>query len=217
MKKVIFLWRGILVIFICINFIGCAKKKCTQSLSPKVECNYQFHDCRTGDVNYNTMPYEVADAVLFAHYFVEGIYIFGPDSSKCEYQICATDANADCRALTLSDLVYLIRIILHDAPAHLIPSSDTVNVIVKNNTITTECPSPIGAILFEFGGSVVPTLLASNMEMMNKDNKVLVWSRNENSIEGTAEVLSFAGNAKLVFGEAVDRDSRELRTSITTK
>lgn len=217
MKKIVFLCRVILVIFVYINFTGCAKNKCTQSLSPKVECNYQFHNCEQGDVNCNYLAYEVADATLFAHYFVEGISIFSPDSSRRAYQVCAADVNLDCRSLTLSDLVYLIRMILHDVRVLPTPSSDILKVTVSNNIVTTKCVSPIGAVWFEFDVTVVPTLLTDNMEMLSKDNKILVWSRNGNCIENNTAILSFVGNTRLIYVEAVDCDGRELRTSITTK
>jgi len=170
--------------------------------------------CKRGDINDNDVAYEVADAVLFASYFVNGISVFIHD---VDAQVCATDVNADGRALTLSDLVYLIRVILQDAVEipKLAPSSDVVNVVVYNNSITTECASPIGAILFEFDGAVVPTLL-TNMEMVAGANKVLLWSREGYAIEAATEVLSFAG-AELVNVSAVDRDSRELSTTITAK
>jgi hypothetical protein len=171
-------------------------------------------ECKRGDVNMNTLTYEVADAVLFASYFVEGTSVFRYDVA---YQICATDVNADGRTLTLSDLVYLIRVILHDAVEipKLTPSSEVANVIVSGGTITTECAASIGAILFEFDADVVPTLLA-DMEMLHSDNKVLVWSSKGKSFS-TAEVLSFEGKTELVTATAVDRDSRELTTSITGK
>jgi hypothetical protein len=164
-------------------------------------------------VNMNTVQYEVADAVLFANYFVYGTGVFIHDM---DYQICATDVNADGRTLTLSDLVYLIRVILHDAVEQpkLAPSSEVANVIVYNNTITLECAAPVGAMLFEFDGAVTPTMLA-NMEMVYNGNKVLVWSREGTSLT-TAEVLSFSG-AELVSVSAVDRDSRELKTSMTAR
>jgi len=173
--------------------------------------------CVRGDINLNHIAYETADAVLFARYFVEGIHVFVLDRDE---QVCATDVNADGRTLMLADLVYLIRVILRDAPEigpKLGPSSEIANVIVSGNTITTECASPIGAILFEFDSAVVPTLLATNMEMVNKDNKILVWSSEGYSIKAAAEVLSFAGDAELVSVTAVDRDSRELQTSIAGK
>jgi hypothetical protein len=165
-------------------------------------------------VNYNTITYEVADAVLFASYFVEGMGVFRYDVA---YQVCATDVNADGRTLTLSDLVYLIRVILHDAVEipKLAPSSDVASLIVSDGVVTAECASPIGALLFEFTGAVEPTLLAENMEMLSKDSKVLVWSREGNSIEN-AQVISFSG-AQLVSVAAVDRDSRVLETTITAR
>jgi len=171
--------------------------------------------CKRGDINDNDVAYEVADAVLFASYFVNGISVFIHD---VDAQVCATDVNADGRALTLADLVYLIRVILQDAVEipKLAPSSDVVNVVVSNNSITTECASSIGAILFEFDGAVVPTLL-TDMEMVAGTNKVLLWSREGNAIEAATEVLSFAGDAELVNVSAVDRDSRELSTTITAK
>jgi hypothetical protein len=171
-------------------------------------------ECKRGDVNYNTLTYEVADAVLFASYFVEGTSVFRYDEA---YQICATDVNADGRTLTLSDLVYLIRVILHDAVAipKLTPSDEVANVIVSGRTISIQCAAPVGAILLEFDAAVNPTLLA-DMEMVNKDNKVLVWSSKGKSFN-TAEVLSFEGDAELATATAVDRDSRELSTNITGK
>jgi hypothetical protein len=159
----------------------------------------------------------VADAVMLARYLVYGIDVFNIDRDN---QLCASDINADGRPGMLADLVYLIRVILHDATAFpkLTPSSDIASVIVSNNVITTECASPIGAILFEFNGAVNPTLLATDMEMMNNGSKVLVWSRNGNSIEAASEVLRIVPpKAGLVRVTAVDRDSRELTTAITAK
>ncbi len=181
-------------------------------------CDEGEVDCKRGDINLNTITYEVADAVLFAAYHVEGVDVFHTDPDERAAQICATDVNADGRPLTLSDLVYLIRVILQDAvalPKLGSPSSEVATMVVSDGTIAAECASPIGAILFEFDGAVGASLLASNMEMMTNDNKVLVWSRNGNSIEN-AEVLSFSG-AELTSVTAVDRDSRELGTAITVR
>jgi hypothetical protein len=107
-------------------------------------------------------------------------------------------------------------VILHDAVEipKLAPSSEIANVIVYNNTISTECAAPIAAMLFEFDGAVEARVLA-NMEMIHNGNKVLVWSRNGNSFTA-AEVLSFAG-AELVSVSAVDYHTREVQTSITAK
>jgi hypothetical protein len=187
---------------------------CGQNCGGVDVCAAGPDECKRGDVNYNYQAYEVADAVLFASYFVEGTSVFRYDM---DYQICATDVNHDGRTLTLSDLVYLIRVILHDAVAipKLAPSSEIASMIVTDGVVMAECASEIGALLFEFDGTVTPTLLADNMEMVANGSKVLVWSRNGQTIQN-AEVMSYTG-AQLVSVQAVDRDSRTLETVITAR
>jgi hypothetical protein len=181
-------------------------------------CNPSGGQCKRGDVNYNTMPYEPADAVLFARYFAEGIGVFGPEPDR-SLKVCATDVNADGRTLTLSDLVYLIRVILHDAVEipKLAPAT-VANVVVSNGVITV-AGANVGAILFEFDGAVNPTLLASGMDMAAGTNKVLVYMdpTTGQSLASASEVISYTGDAKLVSVEAVDRDTRVLTTTITSK
>jgi len=187
---------------------------CGQNCGGVDVCAAGPDECKRGDVNYNYITYEAADAVLFASYFVEGTSVFRYDMA---YQICATDVNADGRTLTLSDLVYLIRVILNDAVAipKLAPSSEIASVMVTDGVVTAECASQIGALLFEFDGAVTPTLLAGNMEIMANGNKVLVWSRTGQTIQN-ADVMSYTG-AQLVSVQAVDRDSRTLETVITAR
>jgi hypothetical protein len=173
--------------------------------------------CVRGDINMDGNAYSTADAVMFARALIYGAEnVFTINLAK---QKCATDANADGRTMMLSDLIYLIRIIQHDATEFpkLGPSSDIANVVVSDGRIAVECASPIGGLLFEFDGAVTPTLLNTNMELLSKDGKVLVWSSDGNSINaGSSEILS-ANGAKLVSVMAVDRDGRDLATTITTK
>ncbi len=65
-----------------------------------------------GDINLNGFGYEIADAVLFSHYFIYGLPVFTINQAG---QIAASDANADGLALTVADLVYLIRVVVGDA------------------------------------------------------------------------------------------------------
>lgn len=215
MKKPILLLIGIFLLITYSCLIRCGKEKSTQS-SIDQDCNQEPLSCKRGDINYNTIPYEVADVVLLAQYFVEGIEIFSPYSDERDYQICASDVNKDCQSLTLSDLVYLIRIILHDAVEikNKFPSSDFVCILVRHNEITSFSSGQIAAIRFEFDSTTVPILLATNMEMMNKDNKILVWNRMGNCIVRGDKVISFTGNVRLKKVEAADRDSRELKNLI---
>jgi hypothetical protein len=168
-----------------------------------------------GDINLNHIAYETADAVLFARYFVFGINVFTDRNA----QVCATDINADGRTLMLADLIYLIRVIQRDAVAFpkLGPSSDIANVIVSDGRVTVECASAIGGLLFEFDGKVTPTLLNTDMELLANQGKVLVWSTDGNSINAGASDVITASGAQLVSVTAVDREGRDLATTITTK
>jgi len=65
-----------------------------------------------GDINLNTVPNEVSDALIYAKYFIQGLGVFNIDATA---QVGATDINADGFTLGASDLVYLIRIINGDA------------------------------------------------------------------------------------------------------
>ena len=212
MKKPAFLLVGGLLIFINACYLHCDSHKCTQPSSEQ-DCPLT---CKRGDINLNTLPYEVADLILFAHYFVEGLSVFSSDSVERDYQICTSDVNRDCQVLTLSDMVYLIRIILHDAVMikSTAPSLELVFFTIRNDTITVCSSCSIAAIRLEFDSTVTPTLLATNMEMMTKDNKILVWSRMGNCIDGGGKVISFTGNVRLKKVEAADYDSRELKNLI---
>jgi hypothetical protein len=174
--------------------------------------------CTRGDINLDHIANTTADAVLFANYFVHGMTVFYPEPERT-WQICATDVNADGRTLMLADLIYLIRVIQQDAVPFpkLGPSSDVANVIVSDGRIAVECASAIGGILFKFDGAVTPTLLNANMELLSNEGNVLVWSSEGHSINAGASQLLTASGAELVSVIAVDREGRDLATTITTK
>jgi hypothetical protein len=65
-----------------------------------------------GDININGVPYEIADAVMFTRYFIVGEEAFG---DHVDASIAASDANLDGLALSVADLVYLIRVVVGDA------------------------------------------------------------------------------------------------------
>ncbi|MFZ5979800.1 MAG: T9SS type A sorting domain-containing protein [Candidatus Zixiibacteriota bacterium] len=65
-----------------------------------------------GDINLDGVPYDIADAQVFTNYFISGLSAFQIDVYR---QVMATEINCDQITLTVSDLVYLIRIIVGDA------------------------------------------------------------------------------------------------------
>ena len=136
-----------------------------------------------GDVNLNGVANEVADAVLFTNYFIYGIGVF---TVNVPGQIAATDINADGLALSVADLVYLIRIVVGDALPYDDPYLKTAPVAA---TLTIDAKSvlninaEVGAAAIVFDGNVEPTLLADNMSMEfaydGVVTRVLLYSMNQ--------------------------------------
>ena len=114
-----------------------------------------------GDVNLNEIAYEIADAVVFSNYFVFGLGAF---TKNVEGQIAATDVNADGIALSVADLVYLIRVVVGDAQPY-----DKLNPVNASYTVssngTLDIDAEMGAAFIVAEGNVVPTLHATNMDM----------------------------------------------------
>ena len=138
-----------------------------------------------GDVNLNNLPNEIADAVLFSKYFIDGLDVF---TVNMEGQIAATDVNMDGLTLSVADLVYLIRVVVGDAlPYAKVVSPVEVAYINDNGSLSID-EAAIGAAFVVAAGNVVPELKASNMEMIygfdGENTRILVWSQQGNTCSG---------------------------------
>jgi hypothetical protein len=136
-----------------------------------------------GDINLNNVANEIADAVLYSNYFIYSIGVF---TINTEGQIAASDVNADGLALSVADLVYLIRIIVGDALPY--PKLAPVNAKVINDKGIVSVDAEMGAALVVIEGNVQAQLLAENMEMISNfdgsNTRVLVYSLEGNSFSG---------------------------------
>jgi len=171
--------------------------------------------CWAGDINLNEYPYEISDAVMFANYF-----LFGPGVFDIDYnlQILATDVNQDGFTLSMSDFVFLIRIILEDiSPKHkLSPSSDlaAVNVVTQGDAVKVVSSSntSIGAALYVFrhAGEIKNLIPLTDMNVKyhdaNGELRVLVYNFEGRSIPaGAVDLFSFeAKEVELVEVNATD-------------
>jgi hypothetical protein len=107
-----------------------------------------------GDINLNGISYEVADAVVLTNYFIVGVSAF---VFSVAGQTAASDVNADGATLTVSDLVYLIRVLIGDASPipKVIPGlqadvTATLSQVGANYAISTYAETRLGAALFTF-------------------------------------------------------------------
>ena len=132
-----------------------------------------------GDINCNGIPYEIADAVQFTNFFIQGLTAFGPlPFDHQEASIAASDANADGLTLTVADLVYLIRVVVGDALPYpkLNPAYTTYSYENSRLSVNDE----MGAAFVVFEGDVAVTSLATNMEvktgLVDGNTHVLVYT-----------------------------------------
>jgi hypothetical protein len=162
-----------------------------------------------GDINLNGIANEIADAVVFTNYFIYGADAF---TINFEGQKAATEVNGDGVALTVADLVYLVRVIVGDAlPIPKVNPDAYAEFASQGNIISVETNVDLGAMLLVFDGLVTPTLSveASHMEMAygqdGNNTRVLIYpsTLDAGSIT-TGNLLSVDGNATLVSIEAAE-------------
>jgi hypothetical protein len=132
-----------------------------------------------GDINLNGLAYEIADAVMFTNFFISGLGAFG---THIDGSIAASDTNADGIALSVADLVYLIRVVVGDAQPYAKTSPVAATVTYGYNTFNVD--TEMGAAHIVMAGNVVPELLADNMEMKygfdGQNTSILVYSTEAN-------------------------------------
>ncbi len=156
-----------------------------------------------GDVNLNGIPNEIADAVLYSNYFVQGPGVVDcPSGGTCGARTLASDINDDGVPWTIADLVYLIRIITGDAIPYgesgeggkVAPFADAADIgyeIGDNLVVSSYAPVSVGGAAFVFRhtgeiGTPVLTDDAAGMTIRTSDKngelRVLVFSMEHNTI-----------------------------------
>jgi hypothetical protein len=156
-----------------------------------------------GDVNLNGVANEIADAVVFTNYFIYGASAF---TVNYEGQKAATEINGDGIALTVADLVYLIRVIVGDAlPLPKENPNIVLNAVADGHSVVLN--SEVGAAYFVLAGDVPVTLGsgAAGMElatgMIDGNTVALVYSF-EKGMTASGNVINTTG--ELISVEAAD-------------
>ncbi len=176
-----------------------------------------------GDINLNGLPYEVADAVVFTNYFIYGLSAF---TISVEGQTAATDANADGLTLTVGDLVYLIRVVIGDAPPASKPSpaeSMKAEFAVANSVLSiTKTDCPIGAVYLVLEGEVEPKLheKAAKMEMRSNfdgtNTRVLIYNMNGKLFLEGGPILKLNGSPAVKTIEAGSFDGAVMVAKVSS-
>jgi hypothetical protein len=158
-----------------------------------IVCSDEIDD--RGDINLNGLGYEIADAVMFTNYFIYGMNALpGVDLAPYarEAAIAASDVNNDGLTLTVSDLVYLIRVVIGDAVPYPRLAAGPTPIAAKydvsaDGQVTVE--GAMGGAYIVVNGQVDPQLLADNMEIgysfREGQTHILVYSLEAESFEGS--------------------------------
>jgi hypothetical protein len=183
-----------------------------------IACAEEIDD--RGDLNLNTVANEVADAVLYTNYFINGLSVF---TINLQGQIAASDVNNDGRVLTVGDLVYLIRILTNDAVAFdkLAPFAREASVRFDGSSVVMDAPVSVGAARFVFDGEATITNL-TNMDMLadvvDGKTNVLVYNLEKGSINaGINNIISVNGDVTLNSVEISDYYGNEVNVNILAK
>jgi len=157
-----------------------------------------------GDINLDGQMNTIADAVLLSNYFVYGLGVF---TINVEGQIAATDVNADGLALSVADLVYLIRVVVGDALPYpkLDPnkSAEVQLALIDGVLEIQRTDYEIGAIALILEGEAVPELHpeAKGMELRysfdGTDTRVLVYNSQAAAALSGGKVLRIGGAARI--------------------
>jgi hypothetical protein len=172
-----------------------------------------------GDLNLNGIPFEVADIVVFTNYFTFGFGALNIDPAN---QISQTDIDQNGVFLTVSDLAYMVRVVVDGD----LPNSKVAPVFLHMDLSTTQQEGQ-STVVADASGSiavahfvydvepglydVIPSLAPEIKNMTLKyhvDNdklRVLVFNLGSEKIEaGSGPIIqvSYAGEGRLQLAEA---------------
>jgi hypothetical protein len=186
-------------------------------------CCANTYDAR-GDINVNGLAYEIADAVMFTNYFIEGLGAF---RDHVDASIAASDVNADGITLSVADLVYLVRVIIGDALPYPKPMPNSVmNVAAQmvdgQLVVNYDAAYNVGAALLQFDVNGTAGEPVANVDMDLKYGfdgsklTVLIYNIGSKSIPAGKDMLlsiPIEGTANLINVEAADYSGAPMEVS----
>ena len=161
-----------------------------------------------GDINVNEIPYEMADAVMFSNYFLEGLSVFG---GHIDASVAASDVNADGSTLSLPDLVHLIRVVLGDVPPRQKPNiAQSVLVLAQDGKVSATGINNLGAVAMVLKGKIEigsirnDIALSSAFDGVNTRILVTIPFDRPYDVTGFSGDLFHADNVEIVSIEMAD-------------
>ncbi len=168
-----------------------------------------------GDVNHNSQPYEIGDAVLLANYLMDPVtYPLDP------WQLHAADINGDGLYATIADLIMLINIV--NGSGHpggkLAPMDIAATVAMPANasgnmdvTVTSEAAVGGAVVRINHAGVELGAPIANGMDMVYTDKNgvlsVVVYNGTIDAGTHTLFTVPIIGSGSMTFGEVAVSDN----------
>ncbi len=170
------------------------------------------------DINLNGIINDIADAVIFANYFIYGPSVFTIDYDR---QVACTDVNHDGVPLTVTDFVYLVRILVGDALPMPRPNPCALaSFSIQGSTVKVATNVDLGAVFLIFDGRITPELAedVGHMDMgyyqTGNTTRVFIYSLEQNDFISSGELLYFVGDASLDSVETAEYRGTVMNTII---
>ncbi|MCD6086383.1 MAG: T9SS type A sorting domain-containing protein [Candidatus Hydrothermae bacterium] len=166
----------------------------------------------TGDVNLNTVPYEVADAAFFNHYLL-GYYTVDDDPNTppqdwtgqdWQLSMMASDINHNTVPWEMGDLVLMTAVINgFIAPLSYTVPSEPVKLTVSGDNIYIDAPTELGGVylVIKYEGEIGEPVLGEYANGMTLDwndlggeLRVIIWSLDHHTMPaGEGLLLTIPG------------------------
>jgi hypothetical protein len=176
-------------------------------------------DVATGDINLNDISYEIADAVMFANYFVQGTSAF---IINAERSTANSDIDRDGIPLELQDFVFLLRIIVGDMipqdspPQTLSPNPAYFSLDPANGDVFMVTEDTIGAVVLSVRGQVDLSAASTPGQVMasSADSVTTIVVSDLNKCYTTGLLITLPGATELLSVQAAACNSRPVNAML---
>lgn len=186
-------------------------------------CGDPFID--EGDINLNGLAFEVADADLFAEFFIHGLTVFSAVPSQRQQQVGSSDVNLNGITLEYRDLVYMLRAIAGDVmPFNDIFPADTMTAVFTHNrsskSIRVDSRAPLAGAYLTFAGEITPTFLPTApgnvYQSWSYENGVtrILLAGSEPDQAPAENWFTYEGEGSLLTAETTDLDNSRVYTQL---
>ena len=181
-----------------------------------------------GDLNLNGLTFEVADADLFASYFLHGLSVFSTIPSQRQQQMINSNVNHNGLYLEYRDLIYILRAIAGDVvPFNDIFPADTMTAVFTHNrsskSIRVDSRAPLAGAYLTFAGEITPTFLPTapgnvyqSWSFENGVTKILLAGSEADQAPGEPW-FTYSGEGTLLTAETTDLDNSRVYTQRRTE